>query len=123
MTPIPSARATRDRKIGSILGLCQPKKYAALPLICCNLGFAVDLTDRLQSNPPESSLVLDLQYQIDQLGLLGPGLRTLRTDELDSRGTTLWNLSTRLKREENADVLGKTICLGGYCTTTTLSDG
>lgn len=105
MTPIESARATKNRKIGSIL------------------GFAVELIDRLQSNPPESSLLLDLQYQIDQLGLLGPGPRTSRTDELDSRGTTLWNLSTRLKREEDAGIQGKTICLGGHCMTTTMSGG
>ena len=123
MTPIESARATKNRKIGSILGLCRRRKYTALPLIYYNQGFAVELIDRLQSNPPESSLLLDLQYQIDQLGLLGPGPRTSRTDELDSRGTTLWNLSTRLKREEDAGIQGKTICLGGHCMTTTMSGG
>lgn len=96
--------------------------------------FAATLPDRLQlSTVPESNLSIDLHYQIDELMLLNPATGAARIDELDARGTALWNLSTRLRREEGAGLQPKTICLGndsmvggGFCgawLTHTLSEG
>jgi hypothetical protein len=64
-------------------------------------AFGSTLTKRLE-NERDASLVNDLQSQIRGLPLLPSPTLTARQDELDRLGTELWNISTRLRRDDPA---------------------
>ncbi|KAH4247441.1 hypothetical protein HBI05_045310 [Parastagonospora nodorum] len=82
MTPaVPAAKLEREKKLKSIL------------------TFGANLPKRLEKDR-DASLVVDLQAQIRGLPLLPSSTLTTRQDELDRLGTELWNLSTRLRRDE-----------------------
>ena len=66
-----------------------------------SIAFGANLPKRLEKDR-DSSLVIDLQKQIRGLPLLPSSTLTVRQDELDRLGTELWNLSTRLRRDEPA---------------------
>jgi hypothetical protein len=57
-------------------------------------------------------VVLDLEYHINEMSVLDFRSRKVRDDEMDARGTTLWNLSIRLRRNEGVRLQLKTISLG-----------
>ncbi|KAH3908764.1 hypothetical protein HBH56_171760 [Parastagonospora nodorum] len=82
MTPaVPAAKLEREKKLKSIL------------------TFGANLPKRLEKDR-DASLVVELQAQIRGLPLLPSSTLTTRQDELDKLGTELWNLSTRLRRDE-----------------------
>ncbi len=56
--------------------------------------------------------MLDLEYHINEMSVLDFRSRKVRDDEMDARGTALWNLSIRLRRNEGARLQLKTISLG-----------
>jgi hypothetical protein len=62
-------------------------------------AFGSTLTKRFEKDY-DTSLISDLQTQIRGLPLLPSSSLTARQDELDGLGTELWNLSTRLRRDE-----------------------
>lgn len=76
------------------------------------IGFAAGLPDRLQSRPTDSSLIGDLQRHIDGIPSLKSTLGESSYDQFDAHGTALWNLSTRLKRDEGTPIEEKIVCLG-----------
>jgi hypothetical protein len=63
-------------------------------------AFASTLTKRIESGR-DTTLVDDLQAQIRGLPLHPSSAVTAKQDELDKLGTELWNLSTRLRRDES----------------------
>ncbi|KAF2629751.1 SPO22-domain-containing protein [Macroventuria anomochaeta] len=65
------------------------------------IAFASSLTSRLDK-PQKPALVTDLQNHIRHLPLQASPAVTAKRDELDKLGTELWNLSTRLRRDEPA---------------------
>lgn len=75
-------------------------------------AFAVELQRRLQENATDPSLPTDLQAQVNSISLANTPFALDRQDQFDAQGTALWNLATRLKRNEDASVESKTICLG-----------
>lgn len=62
-------------------------------------AFASSLSTRFET-PRDLCLVDDLSAQIRSLPLQASSVVTAKQDELDKLGTELWNLSTRLRREE-----------------------
>lgn len=76
------------------------------------IGFAAGLPERLQSRNTDSSLILDLQQHIDEIPNSKSALGESSYDQFDDHGTVLWNLSTRLKRDEGSPVEERIICLG-----------
>ncbi|OAK98096.1 SPO22-domain-containing protein [Phaeosphaeriaceae sp. SRC1lsM3a] len=79
-----TAKLEREKKLNSVL------------------NFGSGLIGRLEREW-ETSLVNELQTQIRGLPLLPSSTVIARQDELDKLGTQLWNLSTRLRRDEPAD--------------------
>ncbi|KAI9792395.1 MAG: hypothetical protein M1816_002279 [Peltula sp. TS41687] len=75
------------------------------------LSFAAGLPERLQSRTTDSSLVDDLQRHIDGIPNSKSALGESSYEQFDSHGTALWNLSTRLKRDEGSPIDEKIICL------------
>jgi hypothetical protein len=69
-------------------------------------AFGSALTKRFE-NEHDASLSSDLQTQIRGLPLLSSSTLTAKQDELDTLGTDLWNLSTRLRRDEPLTSSGK----------------
>ncbi|KAH7075854.1 meiosis protein SPO22/ZIP4 like-domain-containing protein [Paraphoma chrysanthemicola] len=65
------------------------------------LTFGSTVAKRLE-NQRDASLADDLQTQMRGLPLLPSSTLTARQDELDKLGTDLWNLSTRLRRDDAA---------------------
>jgi hypothetical protein len=85
----------------------------------CSTAFGSSLTKRFDKKR-DASLVSDLQTQIRGLPLLPSSTLTARQDELDTLGTELWNLSTRLRRneplldstsKEDATHMNRAVCL------------
>lgn len=62
-------------------------------------AFASNISDRF-NNDRDTSLANDIQLQIRNLPLQPSSTVTAKQDELDRLGTELWNLSTRLRRDE-----------------------
>jgi hypothetical protein len=65
----------------------------------CPTAFGSSLSKRFD-NKHDTSLISDLQTQIRGLPLLPSSTLTAKQEELDTLGTKLWNLSTRLRRGE-----------------------
>jgi hypothetical protein len=65
----------------------------------CPTAFGSGLNKRFDSEH-DASLVNDLHAQIRGLPLLPSSTLTAKQNELDTLGTELWNLSTRLRRDE-----------------------
>ncbi|KAH7090298.1 meiosis protein SPO22/ZIP4 like-domain-containing protein [Paraphoma chrysanthemicola] len=65
------------------------------------LTFGSTVAKRLE-NQRDVSIADDLQTQMRSLPLLPSSTLTARQDELDKLGTDLWNLSTRLRRDDAA---------------------
>jgi hypothetical protein len=61
--------------------------------------FANSIPDRINGNASDRSLVVDLQDHVQTLPLQAP---TARVGEFNSKGTELWNISTRLSRGNDA---------------------
>ncbi|KAF2804066.1 SPO22-domain-containing protein [Mytilinidion resinicola] len=94
MAPSNTLRSEREKKIKALL------------------TFADSISTRLTSNPFDTTLATDLQAQITSLPLPASSALNAKRDELDKVGTELWNTSTRLKREESREGLGKKVlCL------------
>ncbi|KAF2258604.1 SPO22-domain-containing protein [Lojkania enalia] len=64
------------------------------------LSFATSLTDRFNSSTRDTALVEDLQVHIRGLPFPSSSAISAKQDELDRIGTELWNLSTRLRRDD-----------------------
>jgi hypothetical protein len=96
----PAAKAEREKKLKALLSECI--SHASPPAQCSHLvAFASNLPRRFESGR-DSSLANDLQVQIRALPLQASSTVTAKQDELDRLGTELWNLSTRLRRDEPA---------------------
>ncbi|KAF2130996.1 SPO22-domain-containing protein [Dothidotthia symphoricarpi CBS 119687] len=78
----PTARSEREKKLKSVL------------------TFASLLADRL-GNLCDTSLIIDLQTHIRVLLLPALSTATTKQENLDKLGGELWNLSTRLRRDES----------------------
>jgi hypothetical protein len=63
------------------------------------IAFAAKLEKRFD-NPHDTALADELFDQIRTLPLQSSSTLTAKREELDRRGTELWNLSTRLRRED-----------------------
>ena len=63
-------------------------------------AFASALTKRIEDGR-DATLVDDMQVQIRGLPLQPSSAVTAKQDELDKLGTELWNLSTRMRRNES----------------------
>lgn len=68
-------------------------------------AFASGLSSRF-SKPPEPTLLADLRKNILHLPLQTSPALTAKRAELDRLGTELWNLSTRLRRDDAANIEG-----------------
>jgi len=95
----PAAKLEREKKLKSIIG------ESSVPANACHthshlVAFGSSLTKRLE-NERDTALVNDFQTQIRGLPLQPSSTLTARQDELDKLGTELWNLSTRLRRDES----------------------
>ncbi|KAF1852174.1 SPO22-domain-containing protein [Cucurbitaria berberidis CBS 394.84] len=77
----PTVKAEREKKLKAVL------------------AFASSLTKRLE-NSHDASLISDLQTQTRGLPLPASSTTSAKQYELDKLGTELWNLSTRLRRDE-----------------------
>lgn len=71
-------------------------------------AFATDLQKRFK-NPGEDALYQDLNIHIRGLPLPASSALTAKQAELDRLGTELWNLSTRLRRDETWEDSSKEI--------------
>ncbi|KAJ4364246.1 sporulation-specific protein 22 [Ascochyta clinopodiicola] len=76
----PAAKTERDKKLKTVI------------------TFASSLTSRIKTAEP--ALLNDLQAQIRHLPLQFSPAVVAKRDELEKLGTELWNLSTRLRRDE-----------------------
>ncbi|KAF2639244.1 SPO22-domain-containing protein [Massarina eburnea CBS 473.64] len=81
------------------------------------LAFASGLAKRFEAKG-DTKLLRDLELQVNGLPLPPSSIVTAKRDELDRIGTELWNLSTRLRREDpkendksKDDVAQKNRCL------------
>jgi hypothetical protein len=93
-----AAKAEREKKLKVLLSECN--SYASPPAWCSHLvAFASNLPERFE-NGRDTSLANDLQAHIRTLPLQASSTVTGKQDELDRLGTELWNLSTRLRRDE-----------------------
>ncbi|KAF2872932.1 meiosis protein SPO22/ZIP4 like-domain-containing protein [Massariosphaeria phaeospora] len=79
--PHSTARTEREKKLKAVL------------------TFAAKLENRFH-NPRDARLSDDLQTQIRSLPLPASSTVAVKQDELDRQGTELWNLSTRLRRDD-----------------------
>ena len=101
-------RNAKEERLKSILG----ERYLRL-LVCAQpdkvrLAFATDLEDHARSRNISSWRAPTIRTQIDKLLAL-PCLPNQSSD-LDGKGTKLWNLASKLKKE-NA-IAGELECLG-----------
>ncbi|KAF2114687.1 meiosis protein SPO22/ZIP4 like-domain-containing protein [Lophiotrema nucula] len=67
------------------------------------LFFASNLEARLTATARDTSLLEELQVHIRTLPLAPSSTVAAKQDDLDRIGTELWNLSTRLRRDEQPD--------------------
>jgi hypothetical protein len=65
-------------------------------------AFASGLSHRL-NDPLDASVLSDIQLQIHGLPLPASSIVSARQEDLDKLGTELWNLITRLRRDESAN--------------------
>ena len=100
--PYPTARSEREKKVKSVIGSYLPPPHlpraSSLPFV----AFASTLTSRFET-PHDRTLISDLQFQINVLPLSSSSTLTARRDELEALGVELWNLATRLRRDEDGD--------------------
>jgi hypothetical protein len=66
------------------------------------VAFASGLSHRL-NDPLDASVLSDIQLQIHGLPLPASSTVSARQEDLDKLGTELWNLITRLQRDESAN--------------------
>ncbi|KAF3046085.1 hypothetical protein E8E12_010940 [Didymella heteroderae] len=78
--------------------VAKPEREKKLKVV---ISFASSLTSRLVK-PLEPALLADVQTHIRHLPLPASPAVTAKCEELDKLGTELWNLSTRLRRDEPA---------------------
>jgi hypothetical protein len=93
------ARLEREKKIKAVLSeYCTHLPHSVyLP----TAGFGSSLAKRIEDKR-DDSLVDDFVTQLRGLPLQPSSTLTARQDELDRLGTELWNLSTRLRRDDLA---------------------
>ncbi|KAF1978032.1 SPO22-domain-containing protein [Bimuria novae-zelandiae CBS 107.79] len=83
MAPLrPTARAEREKSVKSVL------------------SFALSLAERFEGSH-DRALADDLQAQICSLPLSASSALTAKQNEFERLGTSLWNLATRLRRDED----------------------
>ncbi|KAI9770778.1 MAG: hypothetical protein M1840_003028 [Geoglossum simile] len=95
MAPIYTARAEKEKRFHAVL------------------AFANNLLLRLQSpdGVRDGILLAELQKRVNEFpSNTPPATIAAEFDKLESRGLTLWNLATRLKRGDNSDGVGVMIC-------------
>ena len=102
-------RNAKEDKLKSILGERHLRLLICPPPDKVHLAFATDLEDDARSRKIPSSRAPSIRTQIDKLLAL-PYLPNQSSD-LDAKGTKLWNLASKLKKE-NA-IAGELECLGG----------
>ena len=73
----------------------------------CPIDFVATLSDRLSSSPNDPTLLSQLSSHLNTLRASGTLIADSHHEELDRRGTDLWNLATRLKRESNTSSASK----------------
>jgi len=73
----------------------------------CHTDFVATLSDRLSSSPNDPTLLSQLSSHLNTLRASGTLIADSHHEELDRKGTDLWNLATRLKRESNANSASK----------------
>ncbi|KAL9084962.1 MAG: hypothetical protein Q9165_007828 [Trypethelium subeluteriae] len=66
-------------------------------------SFAANITGRVESPQPDAALISELEKHVHHtFSALGVGVGDAKSAEVDSRGTKIWNLSTRLRRDDNS---------------------
>lgn len=95
-----AAKLEREKKLNTVLSESTVPKQRQICHLCLQ-DFGSGLIKQLEREW-DASLVHDLQTQIRGLPLLPSTTVTARQNELDKLGTQLWNLSTRLRRDESA---------------------
>ncbi|KAI9832360.1 MAG: hypothetical protein M1826_002046 [Phylliscum demangeonii] len=75
------------------------------------LAFTESLSSRLRAENTDAALIADLQHQINGFPLSNSAFGVAKAAELDARGTALWNLSTRMKRNERQASDKTVLCL------------
>lgn len=102
----PSARSERDKKVKSVIGsfdlFCA---FLSLPSLTLP-AFASTLATRFKT-PHDRVLAADLQAQIHVLPLSASSTLKAKRSELDVLGVELWNLATRLRRDEDTNNSGR----------------
>ncbi|OCK77725.1 SPO22-domain-containing protein [Lepidopterella palustris CBS 459.81] len=83
MAPLNTARSEREKKLKLLL------------------SFTKSVPDRITAIPRDPALSTELQAHIHTLPLSHSATATAKQEELDRAGTELWNLSTRLRRDES----------------------
>ena len=101
-------RKGKEDKLKSILGERCLRLLICPPPDKVQLAFAADLEENARSRDISSSRAPSIRAQIDKLLAL-PCLPNQPSD-LDGKGTKLWNLASKLKKE-NA-IAGELECLG-----------
>lgn len=92
MAPINAARMEKEKKLKSLL------------------SFSKGVAERLRADPRDINLSAELQSHTRTLPLAPSTVNADRQEELDGLGTELWNISTRLRRDDtNYDK--KLLCL------------
>ncbi|KAF2233241.1 SPO22-domain-containing protein [Viridothelium virens] len=72
------------------------------------LSFADSIPGRVESSRPDAVLIAELGNHVHHtFSALGVSAGGAKSTELDSRGTKIWNLSTRLRRDDNSDEIRK----------------
>jgi hypothetical protein len=99
MAPAQSAaRAEREKMLKAVVGQSPSASFPSDP-DSLTAAFASGLTKRFEA-ARDVTLPTDIETQIRGLPLQPSSTVTAKRDELDCIGTELWNLSTRLRREE-----------------------
>ncbi|TID24359.1 SPO22-domain-containing protein [Venturia nashicola] len=81
MAPVPTLKSEKDRKARQLV------------------EFANSIPDRINGPTTDRSLIADLQEHVQTLPIQAP---SARVGEFNTKGTDLWNLSTRLSRCDDA---------------------
>lgn len=98
MAPVPTLKSEKERKAKQLIGMCSPLLSMRL-LTKASTEFANSISDRINGPTTDRSLVADLQEHVQLLPMQAP---SARVGEFNTKGTNLWNLSTRLSRSNDA---------------------
>jgi hypothetical protein len=96
MAPLPTLKTEKEKKVKHLLGTCTIQKVNLFAH--ASADFANSIPDRISGPTTDRSLNAALQEHVQTLPLQAP---STRVGEFNSRGTDLWNLSTRLSRGKN----------------------